>query len=191
MEFLIEHPWAWIPAIFLARVADVSVGTFRSIMTFRGHRVLAPAIGFVEVLIWLFAAATVLRNLDHWYLAIAYAGGFAAGNYLGIRLEAFMGIGSELVRIISFDPGRSLARRLRESGYDPIELYGAAGERPAEVILVIEKRKRIARLLELIRREEPKAIYTISDVKSVYEGGEPPATQSGEASGWRARGKRK
>jgi uncharacterized protein YebE (UPF0316 family) len=178
MELLVAHPWLWVPAIFFARVLDVSVGTFRSIMTFRGHRVLAPAIGFVEVLIWLFAAATVLRNLNHWYLAIAYAGGFAAGNYLGIRLESFMGIGSELVRVISFDPGRNLARRLRERGYDPIELFGAAGERPAEVILVIEKRKRIAGLLELIRREDPKAIYTISDVKNVYEGSDRPQAQA-------------
>jgi uncharacterized protein YebE (UPF0316 family) len=190
MEFLSAYPWALVPAIFLARVLDVSLGTWRSIMTFRGHRVLAPTIGFLEVLIWLFAAGAVLQNLTQWYLTLAYAGGFAAGNYFGIRLESFMGIGSELVRVISFDPGRNLARRLRKAGYDPIELYGAAGERPAEVILVIEKRKRIERLLELVRREDPKAIYTISDVRSVYEG-ELPAPQSGEASGWRARGKRK
>jgi len=29
----------------------------------------------------LVAAGQVLQNLDQWYLAVAYAHGFAAGNY--------------------------------------------------------------------------------------------------------------
>ena len=41
MELFVVEPWMLMPAIFLARVADVSFGTFRSILVVRGHRVLA------------------------------------------------------------------------------------------------------------------------------------------------------
>ena len=80
MEILVAYPYLLAPWIFLTRVADVSLGTFRTIVIFRGHKFIASFIGFFEITIWLVAAAQVLTNLDKWYLALAYAGGFAVGN---------------------------------------------------------------------------------------------------------------
>jgi len=191
MEFLVAHPWLLAPAIFLARVADVSLGTFRTIIVFRGHRTLAAVIGFVEVMIWVAAAGQVFSNLDSWHLTVAYAGGFACGNYVGMWLESHVAIGRELVRAISFSEKGHLAERLRAQGYRVVELSGNTDRQPVEVVLVIERRREIGSLIATIRREDPQAIYTISDVKSVYN----PEVLSSEKplfnAGWRVIGKRK
>jgi uncharacterized protein YebE (UPF0316 family) len=169
--FVGTHAWALVPLIFFARVTDVSLGTCRAIIVVRGHRILAAGIGFFESIIWLLAVSAVITRLDAWYLALAYGAGFAMGNYVGIALEARLAIGSELVRAIVFDATQRLTDMLRERGYQAVQLAGSAGAgRPVEVILVVEKRRRIPQLLAAIRTEAPGAVYTISDVKSVYEG---------------------
>jgi len=191
MEFLAAHSWLLAPAIFLARIADVSLGTFRTIIVFRGYRVLATAIGFVEVTIWVTAAGQVFRSLDSWHLTVAYAGGFACGNYVGMWLESHIAIGRELVRAISFSEKGHLAHRLRDQGYRVVELSGSANDQPVEVVLIIEQRRAIDALIATIRREDPQAIYTVSDVKSTFT----PEMLSKEKllidAGWRVIGKRK
>src|SRR3989338_8300095 len=79
--------------IFLARVCDVSVGTVRLILLYRGRRVLAPLLGFFEVLIWLLAVRQIMFNLTNPVVFISFAAGFAAGNYVGIILEEKLAVG--------------------------------------------------------------------------------------------------
>jgi len=191
MEFLAAHPWLLAPAIFFARVTDVSLGTFRTIIVFRGYRLLATAIGFVEVMIWVAAAGQVFSHLDSWYLTVAYAGGFACGNYVGMWLESHIAIGREMVRAISFSEKGHLAQRLRDQGYRVVELSGNADHQPVEVVLIIEQRRAVDALIATIRREDPQAIYTVSDVKSAYH---PDALSTDKPlfnAGWRVIGKRK
>lgn len=169
-ELIIEYPYLLIPLIFLARVADVSLGTFRTIVIFRGHKLLASFIGFFEIMIWLMAAAQVLTNLDQWYLALAYASGFAVGNYVGISIEARFAIGDEMVRCVSFNRD-VLADSIRHQGYKVVSFDGDMGsDVPVELLLIIEKRRRIPALIQLIKALDQTAVYSISDVKSVYEG---------------------
>ena len=193
MDFLDAYPWVLPVAIFLARIVDVSLGTFRTIVVFRGYRALAACIGFVELIIWTLASAQVLANLDKWYLVLAYAGGFGTGNYVGIWLESKLAIGSELVRAVSFRGSGHLAETLRTHGYRAIELAGSAGpSQPCEVVLVVAKRRRIRRLLALIKQTDPDAVYSLTDVKHAYEG--PVELLQGRQlfnSGWRILGKRK
>lgn len=170
MDLLVEYPFLLVPLIFFARVADVSLATFRTIVIFRGHKVLASFIGFFEIIIWLVAAAQVLSNLDQWHLALAYAGGFAVGNYVGISIESHFAIGNELVRCISFNRD-VLADKIREANFKVVSFDGDMGdEHPVELLLIIEKRRNVPALIRLIKELDPSAIYSVSDVKSVYEG---------------------
>lgn len=162
---LFDHPAVLVAAIFLARVVDVSLGTVRTILVFRGHPYRAAAIGFVEILIWLVAASQAIQNLDTWYLAVAYAAGFACGNVVGTWLERKLAIGSELVRAISTNPDADLAGSLKDAGYDLYELVGRRRGEPVDVVLVVAKRRRIPHLLRLIDAIDPDAFYTTSDVK--------------------------
>ncbi len=170
MELLVEYPYLLAPLIFLARVADVSLGTFRTIVIFRGHKFLAAFIGFFEIIIWLVAAAQVLTNLDQWYLALAYASGFAVGNYVGISIESRFAIGDELIRCISFNRD-VLAGKLRKEGFKVVSSDGDMGEAyPVELLFIIEKRRNVPSLIQLIKELDQTAVYSVSDVKSVYEG---------------------
>jgi uncharacterized protein YebE (UPF0316 family) len=97
MDFSQLPPWLLALAIFSARIVDVSLGTLRTIVVFRGYPIVAAVLGFFEILVWLVAAGQVFQNLGAWYLAIAYAGGFAAGNIVGMWFESKLAMGSELV----------------------------------------------------------------------------------------------
>ena len=181
MDLFDTYPWLLAFAIFLARVADVSLGTIRILIGFRGHRLLASIIGFFEALIWVLAARQVLVNLDAWYLAVGYAAGFAAGNGVGITLEKRLGVGSELVRIISYDASVPLATELTNRGYSVVEIKGSLRNRqPVEVIYVVAGRRRVPGLVKLVTQLEPTAIYTIADVKTCH-GEEPTETGRGIA----------
>ena len=80
------YAWLILPLlIFLARVADVSIGTIRLIFISRGLKYLAPVVGFFEILIWLLAIGQIMKNLSNPACYIAYAGGFAMGNFVGMR----------------------------------------------------------------------------------------------------------
>ena len=125
-------------------------------MVFRGHKLLASVIGFFEISIWLVAASQVLTNLDRWYFALAYAGGFAVGN--------------DLIRCISFNRD-VLAGKLRDEGFKAVSFDGDMGEaHPVELLLIIEKRRNVPSLIKLIKDLDHTAVYSVSDVKHVYEG---------------------
>lgn len=191
MEWL-EDPVVLSIAIFLARVADVSLGTIRTIFIFRGHSKTAALIGFFEILIWLLAAAKAIQNLDRWYLAVAYAAGFAMGNFVGIWLESKLALGSELVRAISRDLSIDLAGQLRLRGHSVTELPGNSDTHtPVEVLLIVERRRRVPDLLAEIRAIDPNAIITISDIKRQVAMSIPPDRPGVLVTGWRSRGKRK
>ena len=77
----------WSLVIFAARVTDVSLGTIRVQFIVRRKKLLAAAIGFVEVLIFILIVGRVIQDIQHWPYVLAYAGGFATGTLLGITLS--------------------------------------------------------------------------------------------------------
>lgn len=169
-DFIVEYPYILALFIFFARVADVSLGTFRTIVIFRGYKLLASLIGFVEIIIWLVAAGQVFKNLDQWYLAFAYSAGFSSGIYVGMWIESRFAIGNELIRCISFNRD-ILAEKIREEGYKVVSVDGDMGEdKPVEVLFIVERRRNIPKLIRLINVLDQKAVYTVSDLKSVYDG---------------------
>ena len=171
LEFLSEHPLALVLLIFLARVADVTIGTMRTIVIFKGYRALAALLGFFEIMIWLHAAGQVFRNLDTWYLGVAYAAGFAVGNVAGSWVEAKLAMGLELVRILGHDPRRDMAGRLRSLGYEVVSLQGVANAtEPVEILMITDRRRRVPQLLRTVASIDPGAVCTVNDVKQPSKG---------------------
>lgn len=188
------HPILLTLLIFCARILDVSLGTVRTIVVFRGHRLLAAVIGFFEIAIWVIAAGQVLQNLDEWYLIVAYAAGFGTGNYVGIWLESKLAIGREMVSAISFRADGGLARLLRERGFRAIDVDADMGRGPAvDLVITVTRRRRVPELLAAILEADPEAQYSISDIKMAHEGFDPTALapRAGYSGGWRSIMKRK
>lgn len=156
--------------IFLARLIDVSIGTMRIIFISRGHRALAPMLGFVEVLVWLLAIRQVFTQLDNPAAFVAYAGGFAAGNYLGLIIESKVAIGLLAVRIITAEDSRDLISQLnsRDFGVTSMAARGVTGD--VQLIFTIVPRRQLERVTDIVRSLHPRAFISVSDVKSVSEG---------------------
>src|SRR4030065_1956471 len=103
--------------IFLARICDVSIGTLRIIFVSKGKKNIAPFLGFFEVLIWIVAISKIMQNLDNYINYIAYAAGFATGNFVGMIIEEKLAMGIQMIRIFAYERGSELVQTLNSQGY--------------------------------------------------------------------------
>lgn len=155
--------------IFFSRILDVTLGTMRIIFVARGMRYYAALLGFFEVLVWLLAIGQVMQNLTNWVTYVAYASGFAAGNFVGIAIENRIAMGNLIIRIITRKEANELVRFLWEKGYG-ITSVDARGETgPVKLLFTIVKRKKVAEVINIIKRFNPNAFYTIEDVRFVSD----------------------
>lgn len=165
------YTYVILPAlIFIARILDVSVGTVRIILVSRGNRKLAPLMGFFEVLVWIMAMGEIMQNLDNWLCYVAYAGGFAAGNYIGMRIEEKLAIGTLIFRIITQHDTTELVRELYKHGYGITEIDAKGKFSKVNVIYIILKRKKIEHVQNLIQKYNPTAFYTVEDIRKAQYG---------------------
>jgi len=153
--------------IFLARIFDVSLGTLRIIFVTKGMRSVAPFVGFFEVLIWLLAISRIMQDLDNWVSYVAYAGGFATGNFVGMYLEERLAIGHEMIRVITRKDASSLIEDLRNKGYGVTSVKAEGIEGEVAVIYIIARRSMIREVLDEINIFNPRALYTVESIKYV------------------------
>lgn len=153
--------------IFLARIIDVSLGTLRIIFVTKGMRSVAPFVGFFEVLIWLLAISRIMQDLDNWVCYIAYAAGFATGNFIGMLLEEKLAIGHEMIRVITRKDATQLIENLRATGYGVTSVKAEGIEGEVAVIYIIARRSMIKVVLDEINKFNPRALYTVESIKYV------------------------
>lgn len=165
-----------VPAfIFFARICDVTIGTMRIIFVSRGMKMVAPALGFVEVFIWIIAVGQIFQNLTNPLNYFAYAAGFATGNYVGMLLEERLAMGLALIRVITQRDATNLIEYLRGAGYGVTVLDAQGKQGPGKVIFSVIKRKNIKDVEKAIHEFNPKAFYSIEDVRRAAEGTFPIA----------------
>jgi len=165
LEFI---PAAFIPLfIFFARILDVSIGTIRIMFVSKGYRGKATLLGFVEVLIWIIIVAQIFTNLDNWLNYIAFAGGFATGNYVGMYIEEKMKMGVQIYRIIVNQENSGLAEELMKRDFRVTVVQGEGKHGPVKVLFTVAKRKRWKELSEVVNNLAPNAFYSVEDVKKV------------------------
>jgi uncharacterized protein YebE (UPF0316 family) len=153
--------------IMMARVVDVSLDTIRVIMVAKGYRNLAPFIGFFQSFIWLVTITRIMGNLGNWFSYIGYAGGFALGTYVGMVLEGKLALGYELIRVITKKGADDLINGLREKGYAVTTVPGMGREGEVGVIYIIIRRRVLREVVGMIQKFNPKAFYTIEDMRFV------------------------
>ena len=163
--------------IFFARIVDVTFGTIRIIFVSRGMKWLAPIFGFFEIMIWLFAIGQVFNNLTNITYYVAYAGGFACGNFVGIYIEEKIAIGTMVVQIITRKDGTQLIEFLKIEGFGVTSIDAEGGTGKVKVIYTIIKRRDLQQVVEIIKRFNPKAFYSIEEVRSAGEGIFPAGKQ--------------
>ena len=164
--------------IFLARICDQSLGTMRIIFVSKGKKNIAPILGFFEVLIWIVAISKIMQNLDNYINYIAYAAGFATGNLVGMIIEEKMAMGIQMIRVFANERGKELVQSLNINGYGAtfVEAHGARDK--VHLIYTIVHRNELGKVIGLINAFNPKAFYTIEDVKTASEGIFTPQKQN-------------
>ncbi|MDH3269986.1 MAG: DUF2179 domain-containing protein [Gemmatimonadota bacterium] len=161
--------------VFLLRVTDVSMATVRMLLIIRGHRVLAPLIGFFEILIWVTAIGIVVQHLSSPAHVIGYAAGFATGSYIGLRLEERLALGLATVRTVVRAGGAELAGGLRDAGFGVTEMIGQGREGPVEVLYSVLPRRQVTRALAMINEGAPQSFVVVDEPRRVLRGWQFPA----------------
>lgn len=156
--------------IFFSRVLDVSLQTLRIIFTTKDRRNLAPIVGFFEVFIWILAMGQIFSNLTNILYYIAYAGGFATGNYTGMLIERKLSLGVVSLQLIVPHTSYNLIEKLKQKGYGSTILKVDDDYEKYKVLVIIIKRKRLHDILELIDKHIENAFYTLQEVQAVSQG---------------------
>lgn len=162
--------WVIIPLLIVAaRVLDVSFGTIRIILIGKGYKKIAPALGFIESLVWLLAASKVLQNLDNTLYFIAYALGYATGTYVGMALENILSLGQVIIRVITKYDADELASSLIKENYNltTVEAVGKYGK--VKIIFMIMNRNQVKEAIKTIEEYNPQAFYSIEDIRYVRQ----------------------
>ncbi len=171
METLFQtYPIALPVFIFLARILDVTLGTMRIISLSRGWKRLAPVLGFVEVFIWVVAISQLVRNLTHFSSYLAYAAGFAAGNYIGMWIEEKLALGTLTLRIFAVFEGEELSKQLASSGFGVTVLDGHGADGQVKVLFTTIHRRELEQVEKIIREVNPKMFYSVEEVRASSEG---------------------
>ncbi len=156
--------------IFFFRIVDQSIGTLRLIFAAKGLKHLAPLFAFFESFIWLVAIGQIMKHLDNFYCYLAFAGGYAAGNYFGILLEEKLSIGTVVIRVIPKKDTTELIKNLRTMNYGVtvVPVDGMMG--PTKMLFTTIRRKEAPVVIDIIKQHNPTAFYTIDEVKVVSGG---------------------
>ncbi|MDH3217103.1 MAG: DUF2179 domain-containing protein [Candidatus Krumholzibacteria bacterium] len=164
--------------IFFARISDVTLGTLRIVFISKGQKYIAPAFAFFEMLIWLFAVRQIMQNLDNAAYYFAYAFGFASGVFVGLNVEERLAMGLRLVRTITRKDASELVAALRDCdfGVTSVEATGNSGK--VNILYSVIKRSDADRYIGMVKKFNPRAFFSVEDIRFVSEGVFPQRARS-------------
>lgn len=154
--------------IFALRVCDVSIGTLRTLFTVRGRKYVSATLALAESAIFIFALSRVMKDVNNPIKMIAYALGFATGNFCGITIERRIGSGTILARVVA--KNAVLLVGLREQGFGVTVMQGEGREGDVALLFVVAPRRREKELLTLIEQLDPSAFVTLDAVHHALGG---------------------
>jgi len=173
MEWLNSELFVYVilPLLIFSSRVDVTIDTLRLIFISKGFKTLAPILGFFEVIIWLLAITQIMKHLDNFVCYIAYGGGFAVGNYVGMYIEEKLSIGNVIVRVITKDTSKELIDALIKNNYGMtiVDAKGAMDSN-VKIIFSVVKREDLKTMIDIINKYNPNAFYSVEDVRTVKEG---------------------
>jgi uncharacterized protein YebE (UPF0316 family) len=165
--------------IFVAEVAVVTISTVRIIFISRRRKVLTAALGVFEVSIWLFAIGQVMSNLNNPLCYLAFAGGFALGNYLGVVLEEKLALGNLVVRVITHKNGDGIVAALKAANYGVTSLDAQGAKGPVRIVLTVIPRKELDNVVGILRACDGNVFYSVDDLQSATAGVSPEGRDRG------------
>ncbi|MFZ5652103.1 MAG: DUF2179 domain-containing protein [Bacillota bacterium] len=158
--------------IFFARVVDMSLDVIRILMLTRDKRFMAAFIGFIEVVIFLVAISQVLAGgLTDPFKVIAYAGGFATGNYVGSLIDSRLALGYISLQVFCDKCNHDqMSGKLRNEGFGVTSVSGRGRDGERTILFVTLKKKDLNKAISLLEKVYPDAFYSIYDARYIHGG---------------------
>lgn len=169
-DFLDVYPWLLPVMIFFGRICDVTLGTLRIIYVSKGERKKAPVVGFFEVFIWVVIISQIFSHANDLIAYLAYAGGYAAGNYVGILVENKIAFGYQLIRVYTKGSGAGLTKELNRNGFGSTYLKGAGAVSEVDIVETVVNRKAEKKVIRIINEFDPDAFFLVEDIRSKQKG---------------------
>lgn len=158
--------------IFFARMVDVSLGTFVTVLTVKSKRILATILGFIDVLIWFFVVKEALTtDIKSMWIAISYALGYAIGTFIGTTLSNKLINGKVCMQVVLDETCQNKINDIRNEGYavSQVDCTGKDGIRKIMLFIELDK-KHLNNLKSIINRIDENAFMVINETKYVVNG---------------------
>ncbi len=159
--------------VFLCRIVDVSLATFRTVIIVKGKTKIAAMIAIVEAMVWFLVVREALNFeantfLDTINIALAYAIGFSVGNILGSELSKRIS-GTINVQIVTSSKNDDMIKKIQEKGFEITVIDAKASQYSGEknIIFAVIESKRLKEFRKLIYELDEKAFILASETKIV------------------------
>lgn len=156
--------------IFIAKCADVTLATIRTIFVVKGKKKLAFFIAIFEIIIYLFAMEKVLSDMSNPFKIITYALGFATGNVVGIMLESKLAIGLITAQIFTSKDVDEFSTFLRDNGFGVTVIEGKGREGIKYILQVVLDRKKLPKFEDTVSEYDSNSFVTVSEIRAVRGG---------------------
>lgn len=159
--------------VFLCRICDVSLGSFRTVLIVKGKTVIASIVGFFEVFIWFLIVKDALNTEGPVALiAASYALGYACGTFVGGTLAKRLINNHVTVHVVTSHRDEELCKLLRNAGYGltVMDVNGSPYGDEKNLILADFELPRLSEFEALVKATDPDSFILIQETKS-YVGG--------------------
>ena len=146
--------------IFLSRVLDVAMGTYRVQMIVRRKKLIAGVLGFFEILIFILIVSKVIQDIGNWLNVIAYCSGFAIGNMIGIYISEKITKEIISIGIISRNKWQGIEEKLREEGFGITRSIGYGKDGEVQILKVICERNYFPKVRDIALEHDRKVFIT-------------------------------
>lgn len=161
--------------IFFCRIIDVSLGSIKTIVMVKGKSLIAALIAFVEGLIWFLIVREALlfdASVGKLFIAFAYAGGYAAGTYIGTFLADKFVTGNVHVQVVTSRKNEEILEEIRDAGYaiTVLDVSNTLFGRKKYMLFAEMRNSQLAQFKELVYTLDEKAFIMVNETKFVYNG---------------------
>ena len=162
--------------IFFCRIVDVSMATFRTVITVKGKNKVAALIAIFEALLWFlvirealtFETTTLQETL---FIAFAYAAGFASGTFIGGALSKKIS-GNIEVQVVTSSKNNDLIKKLQDAGFALTVTSSEATQFSGEkyMLFSVIKSSKLEEFKKLIYEIDERAFIMVYETKVMYNG---------------------
>lgn len=162
---------AYLPlVIFILRTINLTLSTVRMLFVLRGRKLSAWILAVLQSVLYIISVAGVLSDLQNPITILAYAGGFATGNVVGMWMENRLAPGHSLLRITSSTFGSAIREEIHAQGYGATEIAGTGKDGTVSVLYCFIPRKKVPSLQSIALGVDPEAFLSVVYVRQLRGG---------------------